>query len=313
MDLGYAENSKPYKLWDGDLHKAVVSRDVTFDESSSGRSGEVTDTTDELSTDDDTIHLGLDDEVADTDPEHVVASEASTTSEQQDSDNLSNSSTAGEDDNVEVLDNNFVEEQVPEPQTNVRRSTRVRKAPGSWWRAMVTAGLLSHDHVITEIPTSYKQAMASERASFWQKGIDKELASQHKNKAWKLVPRSQASNVLTSRRVFGVKQLPDESGKLVETTKGRLGARGFQQIEGLDYTETFAPVIKFTTIRLLLALVAYFDLELHQMDVVNAFLNGDLEEDIYMEQPEGCIDKDKSDSVCKLLKAIYGLKQADRQ
>ena len=110
-----------------------------------------------------------------------------------------------------------------------------------------------------------------------------------------------------------MKQLPDELGKLVETAKGRLVARGFQQVEGLDYTETFAPVIKFTAIRLLLALVAHFDLELHQMDVVTAFLNGDLEEDIYMEQPEGCIDKAQPDSVCKLLRAIYGLKQAHRQ
>ena len=115
--------------------------------------------------------------------------------------------------------------------------------------------------------------------------------------------------------MFGVKQLPDEDGKFSEAAKGRLVARGFQQIEGIDYTETFAPVIKFTTIRLLLALVAHLNLELHQMDVVTAFLNGDLDEDIYMEQPDGCIDnsKPKSDFVCKLLKAVYGLKQAHRQ
>ena len=212
-----------------------------------------------------------------------------------------------------MIDHPTVEEHEPEPQTNIRGSTRARKAPGSWWKAMVTAGLLSHAHMITEIPNSYKQAMASPKASFCQKGIDKELASQHKNKTWQLVPRSQASNVLTSRWVFRVKQLPDESGKLVETAKGRLVARGFEQVEGLECTETFAPVFKFTTIRLLLALVAHFDLELHQMDVVTAFLNGDLEEEIYMEQPDGCIDKAKPDSVCKLLKAIYGPKQTHRQ
>ena len=245
--------------------------------------------------------------------EHAVASEAPESSDQQDSEEPSQSSTPGEDDSAEMNEDHNDEEQASQSLAGVRRSTRVRRAPGSWWRAMVTAGLLSHAHVITEIPTSYKQAMASDRATFWQKGIDKELASQHKNKTWKLVPRSEASNILTSRWVFGVKQLPDESGKLVDTAKGRLVARGFQQVEGLDYTETFAPVIKFTTIRLLLALVSYFDLELHQMDVVTAFLNGDLDEDIYMEQPEGCIDKTKSDSVCKLLKAIYGLKQAHRQ
>ena len=98
--LGYAENSKAYTLWDGDLHKVVVSRDVSFDESSSGRSGEVTDTTDDLSTDDDTINLGIDEEVTDSNTEHVVASEASTAREQQDPDDLSNLSTAGVDDTV---------------------------------------------------------------------------------------------------------------------------------------------------------------------------------------------------------------------
>ena len=110
-----------------------------------------------------------------------------------------------------------------------------------------------------------------------------------------------------------MKQLPDANGKTVKSAKARLVARRFQQVQGLDYTEMYAPVIKFTTIRLLLALGAHYDLELHQMDVVTAFLNGDLDEDIYMEQPEGCIDESKKDFVCKLLKALYGLKQAHRQ
>ncbi|CDF39896.1 unnamed protein product [Chondrus crispus] len=235
MFLGYAENTKAYKLWDGDLHKVIVSRDVTFDESTGGKSGEPMDTNEEATTDDDTINLNIDEEL--------------------------------------------------------RKKLFIRQ--------LISVGPLAHAHVTTEIPNSYKQAMDSPKARFWQKGIDKELASQHKNKTWTLVPRSQASNVLTSRWVFAVKQLPDESGKLVETAKGRLVARGFQQVEGIDYTETFAPVIKFTTIRLLLALVAHFDLELHQMDVVTAFLNGELHEEIYMEQPEGCIDKVKPDSVIK--------------
>ena len=113
---------------------------------------------------------------------------------------------------------------------------------------------------------------------------------------------------MTSRWDFNVRQLPDANGNIDESAKARLVARGFQQVQGLDYTETCAPVIKFTTIRLLLAIVAHYDLELHQMDFVTAFLNGDLDEDIYMEQPEGCIDKSESDHVCKLLRALYGLK-----
>ena len=193
-----------------------------------------------------------------------------------------------------------------------RRSSRVRK-PTSWFSSNLAAALLSHAHVAIEGPKNFNQATSGARAAFWQTGIDKELASQAKNQTWKLLPRSEASNVLTSRWVFNVKQMPDGRGNTVETAKARLVARGFQQVHGLYYTETYAPVIKFTTIRLLLAMVAHYDLELHQMDVVTAFLNGDLDEDIYMEQPEGCIDKTKSDHVCKLLKALYGLKQAHRQ
>ena len=100
---------------------------------------------------------------------------------------------------------------------------------------------------------------------------------------------------------------------MTQKAKARLVARGFQQVQGVDYFETYAPVVKFTSIRLLLATVAELDLELHQMDVVTAFLNGDVDEDIYMEQPEGCVDSSHPDYVCKLNKSLYDLKQSPRQ
>jgi hypothetical protein len=98
----------------------------------------------------------------------------------------------------------------------------------------------------------------------------------------------------------------------VDRYKARLCAKGYSQQQGIDYTETFAPVAKFSSIRSLLALAAHYDLEVHQMDVKTAFLNGDLEEDIYMVQPEGFIVKGKETWVCKLNKSLYGLKQASR-
>ena len=90
-------------------------------------------------------------------------------------------------------------------------------------------------------------------------------------------------------------------------------ARGFTQIEGVDYSKTYAPVVKLSSIRVLLALVAKLDLLLHQMDVVTAFLNGELREVVYMEQPQGFEEGDPDKVVCLLLKSIYGLKQSPRQ
>ena len=103
----------------------------------------------------------------------------------------------------------------------------------------------------------------------------------------------------------------DSNGN-VERYKARLVAKGFTQREGIDYHNTFSPVSKKDSFRIIMALVAHFDLELHQMDVKTAFLNGDLDEEVYMKQPEGfCLNED-SHLVCKLKKSIYGLKQASR-
>ena len=97
----------------------------------------------------------------------------------------------------------------------------------------------------------------------------------------------------------------------METYKARLVAKGFRQHYGIDYDETFSPVAMLKSIRIMLVFVAYFDYEIWQMDVRTAFLNGELEEEVYMIQPEGFTSIDES-KVCKLQRSIYGLKQASR-
>ena len=105
--------------------------------------------------------------------------------------------------------------------------------------------------------------------------------------------------------MYKIKQKPNGS---VERFKARLVAKGFDQQCGIDYTETFSPVIKPSMIRVLLCLVVHFDWHIRQLDISNAFLHGNLLEEVYMEQPQGFVDQEHPDLVCKLHKAIYGLK-----
>ena len=109
-----------------------------------------------------------------------------------------------------------------------------------------------------------------------------------------------------------LKQKKDSLGN-IERHKARLVAKGFTQREGIDYTETFSPVSKKDSLQIIMALVAHFDFDLHQMDVKTAFLNGNLEEKVYMKQPKGFSSSEGEHLVCKLKKSIYGLKQASRQ
>ena len=103
----------------------------------------------------------------------------------------------------------------------------------------------------------------------------------------------------------------DSNGQ-VERFKGRLVAQGYSQKYGIDYDETFSPVTRFSSICTLLAFAVEMGMQIHQMDVVTAFLNGDLKEEIYMQQPSGYIQPDKNGLVCKLKKSLYGLKQSPR-
>ena len=136
-----------------------------------------------------------------------------------------------------------------------------------------------------------------------------ELDSMYSNQVWDLVKASNDINPVGCKWVYKRKRGID--GK-VETFKARLVAKGYTQKEGIDYEETFSPVAILKSIRILLSIAAHYDYEIWQMDVKTAFLNGNLEEKIYMMQPKGFIANNQDHVVCKLKRPIYGHKQASR-
>ena len=141
---------------------------------------------------------------------------------------------------------------------------------------------------------------------------DDEIESIRHHNVWKLIPQSE---VPAGRCILGCctvfLQKRDENNN-VSHHKTRIVAKGFSQIEGIDYKETFTPVAHLESVRAVLSLAASMDWEINQFDVKTAFLHGELTEDIYMEQPEGQNEKGKEAWVCKLQKSSYGLKQAGR-
>jgi hypothetical protein len=167
--------------------------------------------------------------------------------------------------------------------------------------------LLSFHSMLPESePTCYSKATPDPR---WQDAMCLEFQALISNKTWTLCPRPPHQHVLHNKWVYKIKRKADGA---VDRFKARLVAKGFEQTSGVDYTETFSPVIKPSTIRIILALAVHFNWAIKQLDISNAFLHGSLSEEVYMEQPKGFVDKKNPKMVCKLEKAIYGLKQAPR-
>ncbi|PRQ56600.1 putative RNA-directed DNA polymerase [Rosa chinensis] len=159
---------------------------------------------------------------------------------------------------------------------------------------------------VSSAPTSPKDAMRDEK---WMQAMAVEMDALEKNCTWELVSLPPGKKTVGCRWVYTVKH---NSNGSVDRYKARLVAKGYTQKYGVDYDETFAPVAKINTIRVLLSLAANLDWPLQQFDVKNAFLHGDLHEEVYMDLPPGYGTSSKEQVVCKLQKSLYGLKQSPR-
>ncbi|KAI3740618.1 hypothetical protein L2E82_31087 [Cichorium intybus] len=285
--IGYGDEEFGYRLWDPELKKVIRSRDVIFyedqyydfkasiNEQQSFKVPEmISETKDDIPTDE------QNNEVDDADQGGVEQGELPPL------------------DNIESLPD------VSNEETQVRRSDRVR-VPSSRYPTSNYILLTSEGE-----PESFQEAQSHINKANWQKAMKDEMNSLHKNQTYELVKLPKGKKALKNKWVFKLKK--DGKGNIVKY-KARLVVKGFQQKEGIDFDEIFSPVVKMMSIRVVLGLVASLDLELEQMDVKTAFLHGDLDEEIYMEQPDGFKIPKKEHLVCKLKKSLYGLKQAPRQ
>ncbi|KAA0050105.1 gag/pol protein [Cucumis melo var. makuwa] len=188
-----------------------------------------------------------------------------------------------------------------------RRSGRVVSQPNRYLGLIETQVVIPDDGV--EDPLSYKQAMNDVDKDQWVKAMDLEMESMYFNSVWELVDLPEGVKPIGCKWIYKKKR--DSAGK-VQTFKVRLVAKGYTQREGVDYEETFSPVAMLKSIRILLSIATFYDYEIWQMDVKTSFLNGNLEESIFMSQLEGFITQGQEQKVCKLNRSIYGLKQASR-
>jgi hypothetical protein len=161
-------------------------------------------------------------------------------------------------------------------------------------------------NIIDSEPSSFEEVAGNQ---VWKDAMMEEYQSIMKNDVWDIVLRLKGKFVLTSKFFYKIKHTTDGS---IEKYKARFVARRFSQKEGVDYEETFAPVAKYTCIRTVISLASVMKWKIHQMDVKKTFLNGVIEEEVYIEKPQGFEVHGRKSHVCGLKKALYGLKQAPR-
>lgn len=271
--VGYAETQKAYRLCDKTTRKIHISRDVIFEEATTVSS----------------THL-----------EETGSSEPLTPSI------------------------NDKEDQIEEPKTTKRSSprqhqpkrlfpmeqgsynTKKRKEKDS---ATATVSLKSLSLNSYVEPNHYQDALSSPDAAMWKKAIEDEYQSLIENETWELAQLPKGRSIINTRWTFK-KKVGIDGEK--DRCKARYFAKGFTQLKGIDYQETFSPVVKHTTLRTMLSIATVLDLDITQLDVKTAFLHGEIEEETYIKQPEGYVIPGRENEVCCLKKCIYGLKQSSR-
>jgi hypothetical protein len=289
--VGYQADSRNYRLYDPDSRRVSVSRDVLFHEEMQGE---------RTTTSPATLSLNLDghnnaDEIQqreDLVPGQIDQNEVVEVQLQQRGQPVN--------ENLDPERQQIEERQASRVEPHVLRDRQMLRRPARF----------EANYVEWQEPETFQDAVFGPDAENWLAAINDELKAHQKNGTWSVVAKPEDRNILDSKWVFKVQQT--ESGE-IKRFKARLCARGFRQQHGLDYTETFSPVVRYDSLRVMLAIATHQNLEMIQFDVRTAFLHGILKEEIFMKIPEGLnVSGDKKRLVCKLNKSLYGLKQSSR-
>lgn len=305
--VGYEPNG--YKVWNTNCEKFITVRDVIVDETNFLQSRPVI------------RHKGICDKYSHDKTDNRDERSKSVSRESQNSDSIKSDKSKSDvyecpnkihkfdnitvDPSSDIIVDNDVNNsnQTFEP----RRSDRLKERPTVSYNENDVDEvdyLLCAQSIICEVPCSYDEIKSRHDKTQWENAIKEEINSLLTNNTWTLVPMPSNKNIVDCKWIFSVKH--DEFGK-PKRYKARLVARGFSQKYLSDYNETFAPVARIASFRFIISFANQFNLLIHHMDVKTAFLNGNLKEEIYMRVPEGVASS--SNQVCKLNKALYGLKR----
>lgn len=285
--VGYSDQSKGYRVYNSEKKTVEIARDVTFEK--------IKLKIEEKDNSESIQMVNCVDDEENSDASSMNEEELSVSNE-----NNSDSYFDADESDADINTNTLCDV----TQRNVLDGTlRNRQAENS----SDCANLCCAFSVALEEPKSYKEAIKSKDNKQWVEAMNDEYQSLIKNGTWVLVDPPKGQAVIDNRWVFRIKEKPNGE---IDRYKARLVVRGFTQCYGIDYTETFSPVVRFTSVRAIFALAAHRGMRVYQFDVKTAFLYGDLKENVYMQQPVGF--EDGSNKVCKLIKSLYGLKQASR-
>lgn len=311
--MGYSETSRAYRIWMPDIQKIIISRDVKVIDNKLSNYYKEADTIifpDQTETD---INSAVKDQEIEVEI-HSLNLEEKSVQHSAAKDDTDNEETENLEEEIDPNEIHVYDENL-----DLRKSTRTRNPP-KW-------------------TDDFDMSCLCENTDVWEEAVENEIRAHLKNETWVLVDKTENKKPIGCKIILKEKYKSDGT---LERRKARLVAKGFTQKYGIDFSETYAPVAKLSSIRLLLAVAAEQNLILNQLDVTTAFLNGEIEEEVYMEIPENLrkhlqnivvkesskedkeifdkaskmledLRKPKNEKVCLLNKAIYGLKQAGRQ